>query len=512
MIPIGKQDFETLRKEGYAYVDKTRFVYQLVDSGTYFSLSRPRRFGKSLLLSTFKAYFEGKREVFEGLDIARLEQNWTVRPVFYLDLNTNDYNCLEDLEKRLMSQLADWEQIYPTGVGVFSPGIRFEAVIRKAAEMSGHRVAVLVDGYDKPLMESIGNDELQGAFRSTLNGFYGVLKSMDAYIKFAFLTGVTKFGNMSVFGGLNNVTDISTYSRYADICGITEQELLSYFAPEVDALAEACRMTHDECVERLRRDYAGYHFENDTPEVYNPFSVLNTLDNLKFGSYWFESANLTNLVKLLQKYDYNLSRIADCNVNDSMLSRMDTAIVGLTPIIYLSGYLTIKGYDEEFDTYTLGFPNREVEEGFVEYLAPFYVEKRPTGSAFDISRFVEDLQAGDTEGFVLRLRTLIADAPYDPEDRPEHHYQNLVWLLFELLSFCTEAECHTDLGHMDIVVKTPKYCYVVEFKHIGTAAEALKRISDQRYVLPFALDGQQIIRIGISFDKETRNIDQYLVG
>jgi len=371
-MPIGIQAFEGLRKDGYAYVDKTRFVYQLVNTGKYYFLSRPRRFGKSLLLTTFKAYFEGKREVFEGLDIARLEQDWTVRPVLFLDLNTEEYIKAEQLEQVLNENLCEWEGLYgknPEEVGL---GRRFQGVIRRAYEKTGHRVAILVDEYDKPLLEAIGNDKLQENYRTTLKGFYGALKSMDAYIKFAFLTGVTKFGKLGVFSGLNNINDISMDTCYADICGITEQELLSFFAPEVEALASTCRMTHEECVERLRRDYDGYHFVEDSPGMYNPFSVLNTLSKKKFNKYWFKTGTPSYLVKLLQSHDYNLSKMVNCKVPAEALDSMDAASVDPIPVIYQSGYLTIKDYNREFDTYTLGFPNHEVEEGFLKYLLPSY--------------------------------------------------------------------------------------------------------------------------------------------
>ena len=374
-MPIGKQDFEMLRKDGYAYVDKTRFVYQLVNTGCYYFLSRPRRFGKSLLLSTFKAYFEGKKEVFEGLDIMQVEKEWTVRPVLFLDLNTNKYDAPEVLEIKLDESLRQWESEYGCERRELPLGMRFENVIRRAAEQTGHRVAILVDEYDKPMLQAIGKPGLQEAYRNTLKGFYGALKSMDAYIKFAMLTGVTKFGKVSVFSDLNNLMDISMDARYYDICGISEQEMLGYFAPEVDALAEANGLSHEACVAELKKNYDGYHFHPRVPGMYNPFSLLNTLVRKEFGSYWFETGTPTYLVTLLQLHEYNLEDMAQAEATADVLNSVDVASTNPIPVIYQSGYLTIKGYDKEFETYTLGFPNREVEQGFVKYLMPWYTQR-----------------------------------------------------------------------------------------------------------------------------------------
>ena len=477
-------------------------------------MSRPRRFGKSLLVSTLKAYFEGKREVFEGLGIAQLEKDWTVRPVMMLDLNTEKYDAPEVLENRLDLFISQQERLYGEDAKEQSLGTRFEGVIRRAAEQTGHRVAILVDEYDKPMLQAIGKPDLQEAYRNTLKGFYGALKSMDAYIKFAFLTGVTKFGKVSVFSDLNNLKDISMDARYYDVCGITQQELLSNFAPEVEALAEANGMTKEECVEKLRTEYDGYHFEETSPGIYNPFSVLNTLDRQKFGSYWFETGTPTYLVTLLRQHDYSLEQMSKIQVKAEVLNSVDVASSNPNPIpvIYQSGYLTIKGYDRRYGRYTLGFPNHEVEEGFVDFLMDHYAGSRQRGTSFDISYFVDDVEHGRTEQFVERLRSLFADTPYELVKDLENHYQNVVWLLFKLMGFYVQAEYHTSRGRIDLVVKTQDYCYVMEFKLDGTAEEALEQINSRDYELPFRLENQQIVRIGMNFDPKTRNIERYLVG
>ena len=365
-LPVGIQDFESLRIDGYQYVDKTEHIFNLIDRGRYYFLSRLRRFGKSLLLSTIKAFFLGKRELFNGLAIDEKDVDWAEHPVLYLDLNTEKYDAKEKLENMLNDFLVKLEKIYGKEESETSPGLRFQGLIKRAYEKTGRRVVILVDEYDKPMLQAIGNKELQAEFRGTLKGFYGALKSMDACIKFAMLTGVTKFGKVSVFSDLNNLMDISMDLPYYDICGISEEELQSNFAPNIEALAAATGMTPDECKEKLRLRYDGYHFEETAPGVYNPFNLLNTFARNKFGEYWFETGTPTYLVELLQRHDWNLDDMANSDVDTDVLNSVDSESTNPIPVIYQSGYLTIKDYDEEFKLYHLGFPNKEVEEGFVK--------------------------------------------------------------------------------------------------------------------------------------------------
>ncbi len=513
-MPIGIQDFEKLRTEGYVYVDKTERIYDMVRQGGYYFLSRPRRFGKSLLISTLEALFLGKRDVFKGLVIdTKPDIDWAAHPVLRLDLNAENYNSNESLEAQLNSFLTKAEAIYGREDTDTTFGLRFSGIIKRAYEKTGRRVVILVDEYDKPMLQAIDNPDLQEAYRSTLKGFYGALKSMDAYIRFAILTGVTKFSKVSVFSDLNNLNDISMDAVYADICGITEAELLSDFKPEISSLASANRMTEDECISTLRIRYDGYHFEENAIGVYNPFSVINTFSKMKFGSFWFETGTPTYLVNLLLKHSYRLEDLSHISIKGDVLNSIDSESKNPIPVIYQSGYLTIKGYDEEFRTYTLGFPNLEVEEGFVGFLMPFYLEPRENRRMpFAVDNFVRDVRAGNTDQFVKRLKTLFADTPYELIRNLENHYQNVLWILFKLMGFYTEAEYHTSNGRIDLVVKTPKFCYVMEFKLDGTAQEALDQISDRNYTLPFTLDGQQVVRLGINFSPETRNIDEVLVG
>ena len=512
-LPIGIQNFESLVRDGYLYVDKTEQIYSLISSGRYYFLSRPRRFGKSLLISTLRAIFEGKKELFEGLAIAdKKDFTWEKHPVLHLDLNTNHYDASQVLEQKLGEALNQWELQYDCSRMDLPLGMRFENVIRCACEQTGHRVVILVDEYDKPLLQAIGNPELQEAFRSILKGFYGALKSMDGCIRFAMLTGVTKFGKVSVFSDLNNLEDISMVLEYSDICGITEQEMLSNFDGYIEKLASNNNMTKEGAVTKLREQYDGYHFHPKGIGVYNPFSLLNCMDEKEFKSYWFETGTPTYLVQLLQERDYDLEEMSRVKADADELNSIDSTSSDPIPVIYQSGYLTIKGYDPEFGIYTLGFPNAEVEEGFTKYLMPSYIHRKENRSPFLINNFVEDVRSGNTEQFIKRLRSLFADTPYEIIRDMETHYRNVVWLLFKLMGFYTQAEYRTSDGRIDMVVKTPRFCYVLEFKLNGTAEEALAQISDKNYTLPFAVEDQQIIRLGINFDSQTRNIDKVLIG
>ena len=511
-LPIGIQDFEKLRKEGYLYVDKTRLIYKMVNEGSYYFLSRPRRFGKSLLMSTIKAYFEGKKDLFEGLAMEQLEKNWTKHPILHLDLNAQQYDKKCKLEDVLNDFLKKHEVIFGIKDESTNFGLRFQRIIEETYKSNGQRVVVLVDEYDKPMLQAIGNSELQDEFRDVLKSFYGALKSMDSCIKFALLTGVTKFGKVSVFSDLNHLNDISMDLPYSDVCGISEEELIANFQPSIRKLAESQEMTYDEAVAELRKMYDGYHFHHKGIGMYNPFSVLNTLSKYEFRSYWFETGTPTYLVNLLQMHDYNLESMSQVEADENTLNSVDTNNISPIPVIYQSGYLTIKDYDPRFKMYTLGFPNEEVAEGFVSFMLPYYTSVRRDQTAFDVKNFVLDVRNGNTEKFLTRLRSLFADTPYELVRNLENHYQNVLWLFFKLMGFYTQAEYHTSEGRIDLVLQSPKFCYVMEFKLDGTAEEALAQINDRHYALPFDASDRQIIRIGMNFDSNTRNIEKWVIG
>ena len=509
-LPIGIQDFEKLRKENYLYVDKTALMHRLVSTGSYYFLSRPRRFGKSLLISTLKAYFLGKKDLFKGLAVEQLEQKWTVHPVLHLDLNTAKYKEPGKLDAVLDKTLSKWEKLYDIKPHDPDFGMRFEDVIQSAYEKSGERVAVLVDEYDKPLLETIGNEELQEDYRSTLKSFYGALKSKDGCIKFAMLTGVTKFGKVSVFSDLNNLKDISLDNRYYNLCGIDEGELHGVFEPYVQRLADSQNITLDEAYSELKRNYDGYHFSEDAHGMYNPFSVLNTLDNLKFGSYWFETSTPSYLVKLLINSNFRLEDLAEGGVTGDVLNSVDIASSDPIPVIFQSGYLTIKGYYKDYDEYLLDFPNEEVKKGFLRYLLPMYTSVEPSKSAFQIRSFVDEVKSGDITAFMTRLESFFANTPYDLMKDTENHYQNVLFILCNLCGLYTKAEFHTSNGRVDMTIETPDYVYIFEFKYNGTAEEAMAQIKEKNYAQPFLASGKKIALIGANFSGETRNIEKYL--
>lgn len=510
LFPIGVQSFEKLRNDGYVYVDKTALVHRLFHTGSYYFLSRPRRFGKSLLISTIEAYAQGKKDLFSGLALAELEKDWPVYPVLHLDLNTQKYDEPEALTNVLEEALAVWEELY--GASELEKGVarRFQGIIRRAYEKTGMRVVILVDEYDKPMLQAIGNDALQTEYRNTLKAFYGALKSMDSCIKFALLTGVTKFGKVSIFSDLNNLLDISMDDRYSNICGITETEIHRYFEDDLHELAAKNKMSYEDVCRELRENYDGYHFTYDVEGVYNPFSLLNTFASRRFGSYWFETGTPTYLVELLKQHKYDLQKMANERTSEAVLDSIDATSTNPIPVIYQSGYLTIKDYTPRFGIYQLGFPNREVEQGFLNYLLPNYAHVTETDSPFQIEQFVHEVEGGEPDAFFARLQSFFADCPYELARDLELHYQNVLFIVFRLLGFYVQVEYHTNRGRIDLVLQTHDYVYVMEFKLDGTAEDALAQIAEKGYVEPFAHDSRKVFVVGVNFSNELRNIERWV--
>ena len=509
--PLGIQFFQGLREDGYVYVDKTQFVHQLVSSGKYYFLSRPRRFGKSLFLSTLRAFFEGKQELFDGLAIHDLEREWTKRPIFHLDLNAERYDTPESLLSILDSHLSRWESLYPPEKKEKTVALRFSAVIRAAAEQTRQKVVILVDEYDKPLLQSIGNKALQNEFRTILKAFYGNLKNCDEFIRFAFLTGVTKFGKVSVFSDLNHLTDISLLPQYADICGITEKDLHQYFDDEVGELATQNGTTKEEAYETLKLNFDGYHFCADSPGIYNPFSLLKTLAFRVYRDYWFETGTPTFLIHQLQKTNYRLDDITTEEVTAEMLNSIENLDVNPLPLLFQSGYLTIKEYNREFDTYKLGFPNHEVEIGFTRFLTSYFLPKKQGTGSFSVSHFVNELRSGDIDGFMRRLSSLFADGNYQVVGNQEIYFQNTLSVFLKMLGFYVDVERHTSDGRMDVVVQTHDYIYIFELKVNKDADTALKQIEEKGYAAPFATDPRKLYKIGVNFNTERRLIDDWKI-
>ena len=510
-LPIGIQTFEDIRRDNYLYVDKTAFVWRIANTGKPYFLSRPRRFGKSLLLSTFEAYFKGKKELFEGLAIEQMEKEWRQFPVLHLDLNAKKYETPEDLNAMLNQHLEKWESQYGDEKKDRSPEERFSYVISRASEQAGCGVVVLVDEYDKPLLQTLCNIPLMEEYRQTLKAFYGVLKSSDRYLRFVFLTGVTKFAQVSVFSDLNQLNDISMKPQYATICGITMQELTHTFAPEIQQLAEHNGLTQEEALQKMKISYDGYHFCEFAEGVFNPFSVLNLFDGYKFSNYWFQTGTPTFLVELLKKSEYDLRTLID-GVEASASSFTEYRIDANNPIplIYQSGYLTIKDYSSRFGNYLLEFPNDEVRYGFIDFLIPYYTSVVDDERGFYIGKFILELENGDYDSFLTLLQAFFADFPYELNDKSEHHYQVVFYLVFKLMGQFTDVEIRSARGRADAVVKTPAYIYIFEFKLNGTAEEALQQIDDKGYLIPYQADGRKLIKIGVEFSATERNISRWL--
>jgi hypothetical protein len=428
LFPIGIQSFSEIRKGGYVYIDKTAQIYELATTGKYYFLSRPRRFGKSLLLSTLEAYFLGQKDLFKGLAIEKLEKEWTVYPVLHIDMTSEDYTDEAGLKAMLNMYLSQWETIYGRNEDETTISTRFSGVVKRAFQQTGRQVVILVDEYDKPMLATIGNEELQKKYRDILQGFYSIIKSCDAYIRFAFLTGVTKFGQLSVFSGMNNPDDISMDSHYADLCGISEEELHTYFDADIKNLAENNGLTCEAACQKLKDRYDGYHFTNKKLGVYNPFSLLNAFKKSSFGSYWFATGTPTYLVQLLKTASYNLNELyGEVYADEIDLNSFD-GNNNLVGAFYQSGYLTIKNFDGEY--YRLDFPNKEVEEGFTKFIVPYYVGKSDAGEWRQLKLEVD---AGDPDAFLARIRRLLASVAADMQpNQVEHNYRNMLFLLFKV--------------------------------------------------------------------------------
>jgi hypothetical protein len=523
-LPIGIQDFEKLRTGGYIYADKTASIYQLASQGAPIFLGRPRRFGKSLLVSTFKAYFEGKRDLFDGLAIAGLEKEWKKHPVLHLDLTGESYQSLDNLYSRLDSNLRFHEETWGKDAAENAPAARFIGLIRRAYEKTGNRVVVLIDEYDKPLTDTLGNSDLHEKMRENLQGFYSVLKAADQWLRFVFLTGVTKFSKVSVFSTLNQLRDISMSADYAGICGITEPELTSNFQPELESMAEKLKLSYEEVLAEMRKRYNGYHFSEELLEsstegsaldnegVFNPFSVLNTLQDKKFSNYWFKTGTPTFLAQALKTAEVELAPLSDgMIVSEESLTNYRADRSNITPLLYQSGYLTIKGYNRKTGLYTLGFPNEEVEHGFLNELLPLYSPWVKDDQGFFIYKFIDDLQKGDVDAFLNRLKAFFADISYELNDKTERHYQTLFYLVFRLMGQFAQAEVRSSVGRADTVVITDTTVYVFEFKLAGngTVEEALNQIDNKGYLIPYNASGRKLVKVGVVFDPATRTLGEW---
>ena len=516
-LPIGIQDFEYLRKENFLYVDKTQYVYQLAHYGKPYFLSRPRRFGKSLFLSTLKAYFEGKKELFEGLKIAELEKDWIKYPIIYLDFNKSEYNDVQTVEMVLNSMLKKYEKEYDVQDIEEKLSIRFDNLIAEIYQKTGKNVVVLIDEYDKSLVNTMHNPDANEKIRDLLKGFYGVLKAKDACLRFVFLTGVTKFSKVSIFSDLNQLIDISLDENFAEICGISEDELLQNFQPEIQALAERRKISYEQAFAELKKRYDGYHFAKESADIYNPFSVLNTFAKLDFAYYWFATGTPTFLAKALRNQNYDIRKFDDAvtiAANSVMDYRMESQ--NLIPLLYQTGYLTIKNYDPVLDEYVLGFPNEEVKYGFLNELLPAFVLTPIATGNFSVTDFLRKLKNNDIDGFMTLLKAFFADIPYDAielKNRNEQYYQHVFYLLFTLMGQFVQIEVKNNKGRADAIVKTADSIYVFEFKmdDNATAEDALIQINSKDYAIPYTADHRKLVKIGVEFSQTEKGVKRWVI-
>ena len=512
LYPIGIQNFEKIRKEGFVYVDKTALIHRLATTGTYYFLSRPRRFGKSLLMSTIEAYFKGKKELFKGLALEQLEKDWTEYPVLHLDLNGSKYMNSGDLNDILNLNLNRWESEYGVTTRYSTLSVRFQAVIDAAYEKTGRQVVILIDEYDKPIVDNLGNPELADDFKKTLQGFYSVLKAKDGQIRFGFLTGVSKIGKLSVFSGLNNLRDISMLPEYSDICGISEEDLHKYFDESVEELAVSNQLSKEDCYGKLKDMYDGYHFSEESVGMYNPFSLLNTFSSNKFKEYWFETGTPTLLVNVMKQTSFDVTTLSDqVEVSVEDLSGMQDIINRPIPLFFQTGYLTIKDYDKEFDIYTLGFPNDEVKNGFLKFIFSYYVPVNPAEGNTTTAKLAKALRTGSPDMFMRTLEALFANTTYQIQGDAEKNFQYAMYIIMELVGEYVQAERTTSNGRIDLLLQTKDYIYIVELKIDNTADAALHQIEDKGYAKPFVNDPRKLFKIGVSFSTADRRIEDWKV-
>ena len=509
--PIGIQDFEQLRNNNCVYIDKTELIYKMTHSDSVYFLSRPRRFGKSLLVSTLEAYFQGKKHLFEGLAMERLETEWTEYPVLHMDFSRRKYTDVEKLEELLDLQISEWEELYGSERKASTFSGRFEEVIRCAYGKTGRQVVVLVDEYDSPLLDTNSSPDLQQQLRNIVRDFYSPLKGMGKYLRFLLLTGISKFSQLSIFSELNNLQNISMRDDFSAICGITEGELLTQLQPDIQRMADANHETYEEACAHLKKQYDGYHFSEDCEDIYNPFSLFNALNSRKYKNWWFSTGTPTFLIELLQNVQFDVRMMDGMTVMDDQFDAPTEVITDPIPVLYQSGYLTIKGYDPMFKTYTLAYPNSEVRYGFTEALLPRYVHRFPRENTFYIVSFLQDLMKGDIESCLERTRSFFASIPYDLENKTEKHYQTIFYLLFRLMGQYVDVEVKSAVGRADVVLKLTDAVYVFEFKFDGTPEEALAQIESKQYAIPYGADGRRIVKIGVNFDSATRTIGDWKV-
>ena len=512
LYPIGIQTFSEIINKSYLYIDKTEYVYRMTHSASkYMFLSRPRRFGKSLLTSTLEAYFQGRKDLFKGLAVERLETEWTEYPVLRFDMSTAKHVDKERLESELNLKLIGYEKVYGRGEGEENVNQRLQGIIRRAYEQTGCQVVVLIDEYDAPLLDVVHEEKDLPVLRNIIRNFYSPLKACDPYLRFVFLTGITKFSQLSIFSELNNIKNISMLPEYAAICGITEEEMATQMDEDLDILAGRLNVNRKEVVKKLKDHYDGYHFTWPSPDIYNPFSLLNAFADGRLDSYWFGSGTPTYLIEMLNKFGVLPSRIGG---NEAVAADFDAPterMQSVTPLLYQSGYVTIKGYDEMFQIYTLDIPNAEVRIGLMRSLIPDYVTRDTQTTNTTVVNLARALVRGDMDGMLRLLQTFLSTVPYCDRTDYEGHYQQMLYVIFSLLGAYVDVEVRTPMGRVDLVMRTATTLYVVELKLNQSAEAAMQQIDLKNYPERFALCGLPMVKAGINFDMDRHTLKDWVV-
>ena len=514
LYPIGIQTFSKIREGNYLYIDKTEYVYRMTHSASsYMFLSRPRRFGKSLLTSTLHSYFSGRKELFHGLAMEKLEKEWTEYPVLHFDMSTAKHADSEQLLQELNLKLYGYEQIYGRLEEEVNPNQRLMGLIKRAYEQTGKKVVVLIDEYDAPLLDVVHERENLDVLRNIMRNFYSPLKACDPYLRYVFLTGITKFSQLSIFSELNNIKNISMDEPYAAICGISEDEIRLQMKDDLGELAKKLEITPEEALMKLKENYDGYHFTSPSPDIYNPFSLLNAFADGKFGSYWFGSGTPTYLIKMLNKFGVKPSEIGRRQLKSSVFDAPTETMTDAVPLLYQSGYITIKDYNKMLDLYTLDIPNKEVRLGLMESLLPYYVNNKTPEATTMVAYLFYDIQNGDMDAALHRLQEFLSTIPYCDNTRFEGHYQQVFYIIFSLLGYYVDVEVRTPRGRVDIVLRTKTTLYVMELKLDKSAGEAMEQIDLKNYPERFALCGLPVVKVAVCFDSERCTIgDWEIIG
>ena len=514
LYPVGIQTFERIRKENKLYIDKTEYVYRMTHSGgCYFFLSRPRRFGKSLLVSTFESYFSGKKELFEGLVIEKLEQEWMEYPVLHFDMSGGKYMEKEQLEDYLSNRLEAEERKWGITHTKRGANDRLTELITTAYEISGKQVVVLIDEYDAPMLDVAHDKETLDVLRNLMRNFFSPLKMCEPMLRFVFLTGITKFSQVSIFSELNNIKNISLDDEYAGVCGITKEELLTQMSEDIDVLAEALEMTREETIAKLKENYDGYHFSPASPDVFNPYSLLNCFDDKNFGAYWFSSGTPTYLINMLRKFKVLPAKIGRSLARSSAFDAPTENLKTITPLLYQSGYITIKGYDKMSQLFTLDLPNKEIKVGLFESLLPYYLEGMYAEEGdVAIAQMSVLIRQGDMDGALRLLQEFLGTVPYCNNTNYEGHYQQVLFIIFTLLThFVVDVEVHTPNGRVDVVMETEDTLYLIELKLNKSAQSAMQQINLKQYGQRFARCGKPIVKVGVNFDAKKGNIEDWII-